>query len=306
MVGLALMCKEYVGLVYAGYGVYLAFRNIKTGILTAVVGFAWFLFVIKVGIPFFNHGEHPWVMDMNYGTLGGNEGMLSMVLFSISHPGQFATVLFRPNNIVAMVSLLLPFSFLPVMRPWVLAAGVLIVVKNALSASGIELLVHREALFVPFIMYAVILFIGAIPPGAARRFYCGAIMVSVLLTFLAQGHAFPARGFWLERERYRVTAHERTLDAMVKKIPPGAPVMASSHITPRLMMRKWYFLFPHFPAQVEPEYCIVDTAKQQEYDWCPLQAQRDSLKKIIDERRYVIMERKQGIFLLRRASAGEP
>jgi hypothetical protein len=305
VVGLALICKEYVGLVYLGYGLYLSLKNRRMGVATAVVGLAGFLFVIKAGIPWFNRGEHPWVLNMNYGTIGGDGGMLSMALYCLEHPGQFAAVLFRPQNIVAFVSMLLPFCFLPAARPLVLAAGSLIVLKNALSASGIELLVHRETLFIPFVVYALIRFIGSIPPGGRRAFYCLAIMVSVSVTYLAQGHAFPSRGFLAEQGRYRVTDHERAIDDLVSMVPPDAPVMASSHITPRLMMRKWYFLFPFFPAPVEPEYCIVDTIGQREQDWYPLQMQRDSLKQIIEENRYSIMARKHGVLLLRRTGRGE-
>jgi hypothetical protein len=305
MVGLALICKEYVGLVYLGYGLYLALKNRRTGIATAMVGLVWFLFVIKIGIPLFNRGEHPWVMNMNYGNIGGNEGMLSMVCYCFQHPGQYAAVLLRPQNIVSFVSMLLPFCFLPAARPLVLAAGFLIILKNALSASGIELLVHRETLFIPFVVYALIQFIGSVPPGGRRAFYCLAIMVSVSVTYSAQGHAFPGRGFWLEQDRYRVTDHERALDTLVSMVPPGAPVMASSHITPRLMMRKWYFLFPFFPAPVGPDYCIVDTLRQREQDWYPLQMQRDSLRSIIEGNRFSIMAQRDGVFLLRRTEKGE-
>jgi hypothetical protein len=305
MVGLALMCKEYVGLVYLGYGMYLALKERRTGIATAIVGLAWFLFVVKVGIPLFNQGKHPWVMNMNYGNIGGNGGMLAMVLYCLQHPGQCAALLLRQHNIVAFVSMLLPFCFLPVARPLVLAAGFLIILKNGLSASGIELLVHRETLFIPFVVYALIRFVGSIPAGGRRAFYCLAILVSVSVTYLAQGHAFPSRGFFAEQDHYRVTDHERALDALVLMVPPGAPVMASSHITPRLMMRKWYFLFPFFPASVEPDYCIVDTLGQREQDWYPLKKQRDSLEGIIRESRYSVMEQRDGVFLLRRTGNGE-
>ena len=305
MVGLALICKEYVGLVYLGYGIYLAIENRRADIATAMVGLAWFLFVIKVGIPLFNQGEHPWVMNMNYGNIGGNEGMLAMVLYCFQHPGQCAAVLFRAHNIVAFVSMLLPFCFLPMARPLLLAAGSLIILKNGLSASGIELLVHRETLFIPFVMYALIRFIGSIPPGGRRAFFCLAIMVSVSVTYCMQGHAFPSRGFFAEQDRYQVTDHERVIDALVRMVPGDAPVMASSHITPRLMMRKWYFLFPEFPAPIEPEYCIVDTLGQREQDWYPLQRQHDSLESIIQENRYSVMAQKDGVFLLRRTGNGE-
>jgi uncharacterized membrane protein len=305
MVGLALICKEYVGLVYLGYGLYLALNNRRIGIATATVGLTWFLFVIKVGIPLFNQGEHPWVMNLNYGNIGGNEGMLSMVLHCFYHPGRCAAVLLRQHSIVAFVSMLLPFCFLPAARPLVLAAGSLIILKNALSVSGIELLAHRETLFIPFVVYALIRFIGSVSPAGRRTFYCLAIMVSVSATYLAQGHAFPSRGFFAEQGHYRVTGHQRAIDTLVSMVPPHAPVMASSHITPRLMMRKWYFLFPAFPAPVEPEYCIVDTLGQGELDWNPLQRQRDSLKNIIDKNRYSVIARKSGVFLLRRTDRGE-
>ena len=51
----------------------------------------------------------PLVIMSNYGDMGGNKGMAEMFTYAIMHPSVIAVRLFRQNNIVAMLSMLLPF-----------------------------------------------------------------------------------------------------------------------------------------------------------------------------------------------------
>jgi uncharacterized membrane protein len=53
-VGVALLCKEDVALTTFMIGVWVSFRNKKTGILTMIISLAWFFLCMKVFLPFFN------------------------------------------------------------------------------------------------------------------------------------------------------------------------------------------------------------------------------------------------------------
>ncbi len=301
--GLALMCKEYAGLAYAGYGIYLFGKNRKAGMATTVAGLAWFFFVVKVGVPFFNRGFQPVVIGDNYGFLPHGGGLAALVLFPFLHPGVIASVLFRPNNVIGFTSMLLPFALVPVLRPYILAAGILIELKDGLSASGIELLLHREALFVPFVVYAFISFVGSLTNQSRRRFVLIAATVAALLTFLLQGHAFPARCFWIERQRFVATAHDRICDQLIRKIPPDAPVMSSSRFSSHLLTRKWYFLFPRFSPSIQPDYVLVDTLRQQWWDWYTPEEQRAGFEALQKNGSYNLLEAQDGVFLLQRTGA---
>ena len=295
----SLCCIEYAGIAIAGYGIWLSKKNKKNGIATIVVGLFWFFFVLKLGIPLVNKGLQPIVIDQNYGDIGGSGGLLTMVSFVFTHPLIVLAKFFRQSNIVAMMSLLLPFLFLSLRKPWILAAGSLVIIKNALSGSGLELLSHRETLFVPFVVYAFILFIAGKNDNALKRYYLIAVTIAIGVTFLLQGHAFPARGFWNLRQSYIKSSHDKKCDRILDKIPDTSAVMSSSHIAPHLMARRWYFLFPRFPTPVKPEYIVIDTLEQAGWDWLTREEHQKGFRRMQESKDYNLIENDDGIFLFK-------
>jgi hypothetical protein len=76
--------------------------------------------------------------------------------------------------------------------------------------------------------------------------------------------------------------------------------MSSSHIAPHLMARKWYFLFPRFPTPVKPEYIVVDTLEQADWDWLSRKEYMDGFGFIKRSPDYGLVEEEDGIFLFKR------
>ncbi len=344
----ALSCKEYVGLVYTGYGLWMLGTNKKAGTIIATAGLAWFLTAMKSG-AWFDHGQASAVISANYGAIGGDRGMAGIAAYGLTHPGAVFTRLFRQNNLVALMSMFLPFLFLPIIGPFiagrsarvappcsaipdspheaglkqgtpsapggakraergwhiyeplalVLAGGIFILVKDALSESGIELLSHRETLFFPFVVYAFIIYIAGLP-AEKRRFTLLAVSIAAAATFMLQGHAFPSRGFWNMRSEYAKSGHDKVCDALLRKIPADAPVMASSRLTSHLLQRKWYFLFPRFPTPVEPEYIAVDTLEQADWNWLTRTEHQEGMRRIRNSKDWELIDEKDGVFLFRR------
>ena len=294
-----LCCIEYVGLALVGFGILLSFKNRKIGFTTAAVGLFWLFLVLKVGIPFVNKGMPPTVIALNYGDIGGSQGLLGILIFTLTHPLAVTAKLLRQTNITAVLSLFLPFLFLSLRKPWVLAAGIAILIKNALSGSGVELLAHRETLFIPFVVYAFILCMADITDHSLKRFYLLAVTIAVGVTFFLQGHAFPTRGFWNLRNQYIKSPHDKICDRLMAKIPDTSAVMSSSHIAPHLMARKWYFLFPRFPTPVKPEYIVVDTLEQADWDWLSRKESMKGFRSIKRSQDYYLIEEENGIFLFK-------
>ena len=295
----ALSCKEYVGLCYTGYGLWIFYKNKKAGAIIAALGLLWFLFYVKSALSNVTHGSAPFVISANYGSVGGSQGIAGIALFALSHPGPFVAQLARSSNIVAFISMFLPFLFLPFRKPWILMAGIFILLKDALSESGIELLSHRETLFFPFIVYALIMYVASME-GSKRRFQLCAISIAVVATFMLQGHAFPSRGFWHMKNEYVQSAHDKICDSILAKIPAEAVVMSSSHLSSHILTRKWYFLFPRFPTPVEPEYVVVDTLEQAGWNWLTHKEHQEGFWRMKSSNHYEIIQEKDGVFLFRR------
>lgn len=295
---LALSCKEYVGLVFFGFGIWLSFKSSKAGIITSLSGLLWFLFVVKIGIPFFNDGVQPVVIYSNYSSMGGDKGLTGIVSYLMNNPMNLFRTLFRQNNISSFIFLFLPFLFLPFRSISILAAGIPIILKNALSAAGIELLVHRETLFIPFIIYGLIITVSS--KKHYNRHTLISIAIACLITSLLQGHAFPSRGFWLQKDKFTVTERDKLYNEYISSIPQSSSVMISSHLSAHVMNRKWYFLFPRFHTTIKPEYILVDTLEQKAWEWLSREEQIDSLKCLMKEKEYRLIRRDKGVFLFRK------
>jgi len=190
----SLCCIEYAGIAMAGYGIWLSKKNKKNGIATIVVGLFWFFFVLKLGIPLVNKGLQPivyrpklrrhWRLRRSF-----NHGFIRL------YPSAYRTCqVFQTKQYCGHDVSLIAFPVLSLRKPWILAAGSLVIIKNALSGSGLELLSHRETLFVPFVVYAFILFIAGKNDNALKRYYLIAVTIAIGVTFLLQGMLFPHGG----------------------------------------------------------------------------------------------------------------
>lgn len=303
VMALALSCKEYVGLVFLGLGLWLMFRQKEwvRGGAAALLGLAWLVFVVKRGIPHFNQGAAPQVLALNYGGLGGAGGVSGMARYGLSHPAELLRRALTQDNVTALVSLFLPFLFLPFLRPAMVAAGGFVAAKNLLAAAGLDLHTHRETLFFPFVVMAFLLYFASLGPGSRRRFVLLAVCIGTAATYLFQGQAFPSRGFWHTQDRFCPSPHHRVCARLVREVPPAAPVMASSHLAPHLMNRQWYYLFPRFPCPVPPEYVLVDTLGQAEWDWLPRAEQRAGFRRMLADSSYRLQRAEDGIFLFKLA-----
>lgn len=94
-----------------------------------------------------------------YNWLGGNS-MLEIAINYLTHPWTVIKHLFMPNNIIMLISLLIPFIFIPALKPKYLILSFLIYLQFALTKNGggdIILKTHYAALFIPGIIASFIL-----------------------------------------------------------------------------------------------------------------------------------------------------
>lgn len=161
---LSLSVREDVFLVILMFGILALFekRKIKWIILPIILALAWFALaqiIITLHNPVDTYKFIPY-----YNWLGGNS--MSAIAWSyITHPLEVLKHLFLPTNIVMFISLLMPFFFLPLLKPKYLLLSFLIYLQYALTSQGggdLILKTHYLALFLPGIMISFILAIKAI------------------------------------------------------------------------------------------------------------------------------------------------
>ena len=153
---LALMTKEHVGLSLLMYGLYLTSKKNtrKIGVLTALTGFAFFVFAVKLIIPHFNQGNH---FAIKFFSELGNTPM--EVFFSVlEKPYYIVEKLSRYDELRYLASILAPSIIFLVFAPLQSLAILPELSMNMLSTSSNMRAVyfHYNAVLTPFLFFASI------------------------------------------------------------------------------------------------------------------------------------------------------
>lgn len=114
-IAVVLLARADLGLVIAGLGLLFAFEGRRRrGVLVAVVGFGWLLAAVFVIQPLLSDtGMWPHVEAF----VGFGEAPLEILAGIVQHPIQFLRLVASQTNFIAIVTLLAPVLFLPVVAP---------------------------------------------------------------------------------------------------------------------------------------------------------------------------------------------
>jgi uncharacterized membrane protein len=161
---LSLSVREDVFLVILMFGVLALFqkRKIKWILSPIILAISWFAMSQMIIGPNNPTGTYKFIPYYNW--LGGNS-MLAIAKNYLVHPLEVIKHLFILPNIIMFVSLLIPFIFIPILKPKYLLLSSLVYLQFALTKNGggdIILRTHYVALFIPGIIASFILAIKLI------------------------------------------------------------------------------------------------------------------------------------------------
>jgi uncharacterized membrane protein len=271
-----LLVKEDMGLLIAGFGVYLLLtRRRWTGLAFIVAGLAATWLASHVLIPAFGgSASFYWA----YGQFGRTAGSAAADI--VTHPLHALHVLVTPGvKVRTMLGLLVPLGFLPLASPLTLAAVPLL--AERMLASGYPLWWQAKFQYNAFIV--MIFFLAAVD-GAARlqrwwRKYAGAApstaapstavlrparawapaTVWAAAVFVAAVAYVPSSPFGplLHPTYYTVNARIRAADAATARVPSGTEVEAANSLGPRLSGRDTVLLLDGTPRWAP--WVVADT-----------------------------------------------
>jgi uncharacterized membrane protein len=160
----SLSVREDVFLVILMFGILALFekRKIKWVLSPIILAVAWFAMSQMIIGPNNPTGTYKFIPYYNW--LGGNS-ILEITKNYLTHPLTVIKHLFIPSNIIMFVSLLIPFMFIPILKPKYLLLSSLVYLQFALTKNGggdIILRTHYVALFLPGIIASFILAIKLI------------------------------------------------------------------------------------------------------------------------------------------------
>ena len=247
----SLTIKETVGIFWLGWGVVSFFeKRRRDGLLYGVIGATWFLFSIKVVIPFFSAGDY--IFYSQFEALGG--GIFEILLSPITHPAEFWGQFLRVRNLQLVLLLLLPFFPGALNRPWLLGAGAILIGFNFIRGSEtIVNLVHQYQIET-ISMFAIATVLGVRRVKAegrlARLLRWGLTGARLRNTRLAMttgtlgcalfAHIFFAETFYGKNNLQRLTLYSdasEVITEMQSLVPPGEPVNASQTLAPQFLFR---------------------------------------------------------------------
>jgi uncharacterized membrane protein len=304
--GLALLCKEEVGLALMVLGLWLTFRGARrAGLTLAGASAAWVAFAVWVVIPHFNGGRQSAFVG-RYGDLGGSEGEIVRTL--VTRPWEAVQTVATWGRLSYLLALLVPLLLLPLLAPGLLACAVPELALNLLADYWPQHSVEFQYVAVPapFLVAAAILGLARLTGGREEHAWrwrtlgerlgrllrwpaAGPIAAVLGVTLLLAGIRLGPMPWWKSLplasqsrvNQYHRTAHTAALEAAVDLVPPGVPVSAGNHIGSHLSARARIMTFP---VVAEAQYVLVDQ-RQPDIGFVPQPQEHEREVKELRERR---------------------
>ncbi len=312
MFAVALLTRNDVALVIAMFGVYALLERRKWTVswLPLVVGAAWFFLAVYVIVPHFSTAGY--IYEDHYAWLGG--GLNGIVKSSLTRPWFVARHILTPAKIRYTFDLLLPFAFLPLLKPRLLLIPLPIYLLNILTdfPPQYSITSHYSALIVPFLMIAALESVadiaarrgpvgGRLGPLADRlagRFAWSRVTVTATATALVGGMLLcsliqqETTASWVQSYLLHHGPNPRADAgrALVGQVPPDAPLAITQKLGGLMPDRRYVYFFPgdpllQSPALVDRADYIIGDEQLSDFEQAAIARYRaDPAWRVVDER----------------------
>lgn len=272
---LAIACKEEIGLVVAGFGVWhaLARRRRMEGAVVVALGLAASIVAVKVVIPHFHDGGSPF--GSRYRHAGPDD-------------------LFTARNAGYLAELVLPLAALPLLAPLALVAALPEAGLNLLSSDHYQTSIrfhYTAGLIAPLMAGAVLGCSGLVRsrPRLLRAVAPAALLLGAAAT-VAIGAA-RVRGV-------QASGHDQVAEQALPLVPRDAVVSATNTLGAHLSARRRILSFPLLRGAT---WIAVDTTRLSYLDRSTGGAPaRAALARLRRDREWRVVFSRSGIVLLRR------
>ncbi len=249
---LSLFCREDIALILLGFFALslLDKKDLKWRIFTLLAPLVYFLAAIELINHFNVDGNYKFLIY--YGWLGGTTP-LTILRAWLTHPMAVLTHIFHLQNIKGVIIILLPFLFLPILRPkylWLTFLPFLEFVLYSLGLYSMVYSIHYILLILPAIFISLIFAIKCIGSG---QLFCGShyvynnflffktVLVVSIIYFFIFISAVPKAISYSYNES-DINMRQEFLSA----ISPQDKIAASLDFLPQLSNRE--FLYPTYYA----------------------------------------------------------
>lgn len=330
-----LAVREDSGVVLFGIGFYLlASRRFPwLGLGVCGLSLGYMLAVTNLIMPLFSTDVSQRFMIEEFGQFvdGEEASTLDVLLGILKNPWRLIVEIISPidRTLRYLLGQWVPLAFLPVISPaaWALAGfPTLKILIQQQDITALSLHLRYAMTLVPGLFYGAILWWSAHAERfdrPFRRFWAACIALSLFFTVTAN----PNRTLsWLIPDSFqpwvyvspaRQWQHSQAIRSLLTQIPAHASITATDHIVAHVSNRREVLRFPRLRLRndegksVRVEYAIADLWYLQQYE-SAFEDYRKSLRGAIEdveqflERRYGLIDLKDGVALLRDKTASNP
>ncbi|MEU9298443.1 DUF2079 domain-containing protein [Streptomyces sp. NPDC048266] len=291
-----LLVKEELALTVAAIGLVLVWRRQwRLGALTAVLGLTWFALLVMVVIPAFNpQGVYPYMSN----AAGGSHDLAYRLL----HAPQL--LLWPPEKVGTLLLLGALTGFLALRSPMLAVAAPTIAVRFLSDSPGYWGTGLQYNLALMPVMFAAAL--DAFPawqrdPSLISRLLTRHAVPAMLAVAVVLSLNQPLMAFLQHPvQALTPTAHARAAYALMAKIPDGATVEATNHLTPHLTHRTRTVNWPM--SGHDADWVILDPNET----WPVTPQQQQTHLQDLLAHGYRQVDARDGILLLHRTALPKP
>jgi uncharacterized membrane protein len=311
-----LLCQENTPLVIIPLGIYLLIikRPFKWWFYTIIAGVAWFWFAEYILIPHFGKGTIKFIYI--YGYLG--DSLLGVLKNILGHPMMIFNIVFTKLNLIYLNHILGPVLFLPILSPLNFLGAIPTLLQHLISMRGTEhtIYFHYTAEMIPFVFFASIFALKKILLSKKFRIRKDFLAPCLLITMIGANVILgPQTHVASYLKVLKMEDSDYAKEAILKKIPPGAPVAATFEFLPKLANRKHLYSLHHvvmgtytlsdIPYRLpdDTEYVLADF-----WDWLTFRSSfydetsAGRLRRLFNDRGFNVVDMTETLALLKKGA----
>jgi uncharacterized membrane protein len=323
---LAFAAKQYLSLLVAMLGLWLAIRQRRWGLGLGLfaLGTLWFVVLVQWLMPALGGGPN-LTLAGQFGPEVGEAGLAGLAQLLVTDPGTFLARFFSPNHFLFVFFLLFSFGGLALLEPLLAAVGLPLfaIFSLALPHGPVNLGNHHYYPLVPFFLVAAVYGVAALDKRVTKRYEGNARRVAAALTAFALGMGLTASFFWISSplswsfwdrraqtaywgNRYVAGEHAQLADEFVERVPPEVPVLASDYLLAHLANRPQVYHFFRPPEDVlqRVDYAVADLLQNHVRTGDMMAAEKALLRDLLAGPAFALVAHEDGLLFFERGASG--
>jgi uncharacterized membrane protein len=241
--GLALLCREDVGLVVAGFGGLLMLTGQRAvGRRVLIAGLVWWVLATFLFIPWAN-GRQTNLFELSYGITG--VGPIALLRALPSMTGRALATALSNQGFGYLLLVLVPLLGLPLLAPRTLlpVAPALFLNLAAIPPEQHQIRYQYLATAAPFLAIAAVAGLQVV--AGRRRALLAPVLVALVVAALVMDQRFGPAPWSHDRIVATASPTDQARNQALAMIPAGAPVSAQFNLVAHLSHRVKVFEFPN-------------------------------------------------------------